>query len=328
MENKTRNRKVKYHWGRIFVATFILLFFILFVIVLVIYRSMQNDEFRKRQELDYSFVEIFSQDQSDFHSVEQSSQQSTEQSDQQSSQQSTEQSNQQSSQQSTQQNSQQVQDSSSVPANSSDSPTVPTQTTPETNSQPAAQGDFSNTLFIGDSRTRGLQLYSDLSEATFYTATGLNVTSAMTKPIVTDEAGNQLTVPQALKTRQFDKVYIMLGVNELGWSYSEVFIDKYRQLVQTVRQEQPNAVIYIQSILPVTAEKSASDAIYNNPKIDEYNGLLQQLATEFGEGVSYLNVRQSVMDAQQNLPADASVDGIHLNQPYCLKWADFLRQNS
>ena len=41
-----------------------------------------------------------------------------------------------------------------------------------------------------------------------------------------------------------------------------------------VRDAQPDAQIYIQSILPVSTEKSQKDKIYNNEKITQFNDCL------------------------------------------------------
>ena len=35
----------------------------------------------------------------------------------------------------------------------------------------------------------------------------------------------------------------MLGVNELGWIYTEAFIEKYGEIIDTVRTINPNAKI-------------------------------------------------------------------------------------
>ena len=46
--------------------------------------------------------------------------------------------------------------------------------------------------------------------------------------------GQSMTVIEALKSDPtFDRVYIMLGVNELGWIYTEAFIEKYGEIIDT-----------------------------------------------------------------------------------------------
>ena len=184
---------------------------------------------------------------------------------------------------------------------------------------------FDDAAFIGDSRTQGLMLYTGLSNATFYTAQGLMVDTFFTKKVI-GSGENKVTIPDAMKQQTFGKVYIMLGVNELGWSYEDVFIQKYGELVDEVKKLQPEATIFIQSILPVSEAKSDRDKIYNNPKIDRYNQLIQKMAED--KGAKYLNVSEAVGLDGGALPAEASTDGVHLNKEYCFKWLDYLKSHT
>ena len=198
----------------------------------------------------------------------------------------------------------------------------------DTNVPASAAADnsyFDDAAFIGDSRTEGFMLYTDIKNASFYTSKGLMVNTFFTKPVIR-QGDKKLTIPQALEEKSFGKVYIMLGINELGWSYSSVFKKTYGDLIDKVRELEPGAVIYIQSILPVTKEKSDSDPIYNNAKIREYNSLLAKLAEE--KGVCYLNVQESVGLDGGALPKEASTDGIHLNKAYCEKWLNYLKTHT
>jgi len=179
---------------------------------------------------------------------------------------------------------------------------------------------FADAVFIGDSRTRGLQTLSGPTTATYLTAIGLTVDTVLTKPLIKTEDG-LVSVLDALRATPFGKVYLMLGINELGWVYSEVFIEHYQKILTEIKKINPQAQIYLQSILPVAA--SREDQIYNNARIREYNALLQQLARE--NKVYYLNVAECVSDAAGALLADASTDGVHLKKEYCDLWYEYLR---
>ena len=78
-----------------------------------------------------------------------------------------------------------------------------------------ADSYFDDAAFIGDSRTQGLQLYTGLPNATFYATQGLMVDTFFSKKFV-KAGGGKITIPDAMKNQTFKKVYIMLGVNELG----------------------------------------------------------------------------------------------------------------
>ena len=184
---------------------------------------------------------------------------------------------------------------------------------------------FDDAAFIGDSRTEGFMLYTGQNNATFYATKGLMVDTFFTKEFVR-QGDKKVTIPEDMKNKTFGKVYVMLGVNELGWAYESVFIKKYGELVDKIKELQPNATVYVQSILPVTKEKSSKDTIYNNPKINRYNELLEQMARD--KGAVYLKVNESVGLDDGALPANATTDGVHLNREYCLKWRDYLRTHA
>ncbi len=179
---------------------------------------------------------------------------------------------------------------------------------------------FDDALFIGDSRSEGFQLYSELDNATYYVYKGLSVETVNTKAVITAPDGTKQTVMNALKQKQFGKVYIMLGINELGWTNLNAFIEKYGALVDAVKEYNPNAVVYVQSILPVSDIK-ANDPVYNNENVNKFNSLIQEMVKQ--KEVYYVNSAESVMKDGM-LIHEASTDGVHLNKKYCMIWRDYL----
>lgn len=194
-----------------------------------------------------------------------------------------------------------------------------------TSTKAAPVGDeyFADACFIGDSRTQGLMMYSAPDTATFYAIKGMTVASFFNNKAFEKKT---LTAENILKKKKYNKVYVMLGLNELGWSYSSSFINRYGDLVDSVKASQPNAKIFIQSILPVSAAKSASHPNFNNPKILEYNKMIFNMCVQ--KKVIYLNVREAVEDEKGNLPDDATTDGIHMNRTYCNEWMAYLRTHT
>lgn len=180
-----------------------------------------------------------------------------------------------------------------------------------------AEEFFQGALFIGDSRTEGLSIYSNLPDTDFYAKKGLTVENIFTDAFI-QEGEKKLTVLQALSRNTFSEIYVMLGINELGWQYENIFIEKYEKLIKEIKERQPLASIFIQSILPVTKEKSESDPYINQTRINQYNNLLQELAER--EKVKYIPVGQALCTEEGFLPEEASIDGVHLNREYCEKW--------
>jgi len=195
------------------------------------------------------------------------------------------------------------------------------------NGQPENDGSFDDSYFddaafIGDSITEAFQLHGGITNAAYYGYKNLNVKDVFKKSLVATGSG-KITVADALQNRSYGKYYILLGANELGWVYPQVFVDKYSDLIDLIRQTNPDAVIYLQSVFPVTQHVSDTNPYYSNSRIDEYNQLIQTLAED--KNAIFLNVREAVEDENGILPDDAATDGVHLNKTYCEKWADYLR---
>lgn len=188
-----------------------------------------------------------------------------------------------------------------------------------------AESWFDDAVFIGDSRTEGLALYDGLGGASYYAHKGLMVSTVDSAPAVR-VGGKKISVMQALRKKKFGKVYVMLGVNELGWGSSKTFVEDYGKVTDEIKKYQPEAKIYLQSILPVTAKKSSSSGVYTNTKIESYNQAIQKIAKD--RKVRYLAVNTAVSDAAGCLPEDASTDGVHLNARYCGKWCEYLRAHT
>lgn len=197
---------------------------------------------------------------------------------------------------------------------------------PEESSQTEIKDDFADAVFIGDSRTVGLGMNTDRPKATFYASTGLNVGTVATSETILLDDGSYGTVYDALKQKQFGRVYIMFGINELGWPYPDVFQEEYETVINKIKELQPDATIYVQSILPVSSLALSTNSVFTNENVDNFNLYVQNAAANTGS--IYIDVASCIKDENGELPLDASTDGIHLIREYCLKWMDYLAENS
>ncbi|MCI9513180.1 MAG: hypothetical protein HFF61_02450 [Oscillospiraceae bacterium] len=186
--------------------------------------------------------------------------------------------------------------------------------------------DFSDAAFIGDSRTEGLQLHAGLSKADFFTDVGLMVNEALTEDKLPLPDGTRGTALEALSGRTYRRIYLMFGVNELGWDADGVFKDDYAALIQAIQEVQPEAVVYAQTIFPVTREKSEGDRTYNNDNVRRFNDRVREAAEE--TGAVLIETAALFDDGAGNLPAEVSTDGVHLTHSYYLQWLDYLREVS
>lgn len=184
----------------------------------------------------------------------------------------------------------------------------------------------SSVAFIGDSRTQGFIMYNGLKDIQDYSYISLMVDTAMTKKFVKTSNGDKITLLQDMANKNIKKVYIMLGINELGWSYPQVFKSKYIELIDKIREVKPNCEIYVQSIIPMTKSKSDTDSTFNIKNVEIFNNLIQEVANE--KNVIYLDVKSALINENGYLPEEASTDGIHINKKYCEKWLEYLKNNS
>lgn len=184
----------------------------------------------------------------------------------------------------------------------------------------------SSVAFIGDSRTQGFIMYNGLKDIQDYSYISLMVDTAMTKKFVKTSNGDKITLLQDMANKNIKKVYIMLGINELGWSYPQVFKSKYIELIDKIREVKPNCEIYVQSIIPMTKSKSDTDSTFNIKNVEIFNNLIQEVANE--KNVTYLDVKSALINENGYLPEEASTDGIHINKKYCEKWLEYLKNNS
>ena len=177
---------------------------------------------------------------------------------------------------------------------------------------------FDDALFIGDSRTVGLRDYTDLSEhADFYCETSLTIYKALTQKFK-----GKGTVEEALLKNTYGKIYIMVGVNELGQGTTENFMEEYTKVVDRIHELAPEAKIFIQGIMRVTGKKHNSDAIFNNNNINARNNAIATLADN--EQFFYIDVNEVICDEEGNLNAEYTHDQLHLLGMYNDLWKEFL----
>ncbi|MBQ7839505.1 MAG: acylhydrolase [Lachnospiraceae bacterium] len=186
---------------------------------------------------------------------------------------------------------------------------------------------FDDALFIGDSRTQGMFEYGGLqNRATFYCKTSLTVYDLFkhAKAFIREDDGKK-TLEQALTEHQFGKIYLMLGINELGTGTHESFFEEYARAVFKIRELQPDAIIFVQSIMRVGSQKNASDSIFNNLNINIRNVEIATLEDE--QNIFYLDVNEVLCDENGNLHDDWTYDQIHLKAKYYQVWKDYLLEH-
>ena len=181
---------------------------------------------------------------------------------------------------------------------------------------------FTDALFIGNSCVEGLFVQGYALQADFFSGVGMTVHSAFTDP---PARHTRPVVELIAGEKQYTRIFILFGINEVGTD-PVLFIEKYGQLIDHIRNTQPNAQIYIQSILPVSrAAHERNLYLVNNDNVRLFNGLIHELTVQ--KQVHFLNVYEAMVDAEGFLPDEASNDGIHLSKDYNQIWINYLKEH-
>ncbi len=119
-------------------------------------------------------------------------------------------------------------------------------------SDAASMSYFDDAVFIGDSRTQGLQMYSGIKNATFLALRGLMISTVSTykfADVTMSGHTETTTVLEALRLIKIGKAYLSFGLNELGWQSNAVFAEPYRDFIHKIKEINPDAIIYMSRIL-------------------------------------------------------------------------------
>lgn len=118
------------------------------------------------------------------------------------------------------------------------------------------------------------------------------------------------------------QIYLMVGINDLHMLNKSVkaTLDGYKQILIQLQQKLPNTQVFIQSVLPV------NNNIYiywtDNQKVIELNSNLQNLATEYN--YKYIDIHFHLLDAEKQLDAQYTKDGLHLNGKAYIIWTQVI----
>ena len=183
---------------------------------------------------------------------------------------------------------------------------------------------FIDSLVIGDSRSQGFSLYGVMGNAEILASGSVNITGVLERSF--EYADGTATLAQRLEAKPFSSIYISLGLNELGWEYPDMFIDAYASLIDAIRAKQPLADIYIESIIPLSAEKSASADYFSKERVGQYNTKLLALAQQ--KQVYYLSVEDVFIDGSGYMKSEATSDGINPARDYFNIWYDYIKTHT
>lgn len=181
---------------------------------------------------------------------------------------------------------------------------------------------FDDSAVIGHSLMEGFEGFSKVEASIhFFTDTGISAGKALTFGGFDLPDGGAGTLETGLSQKEFSKVYIMLGVNEITTSKDKLK-ENMAAIIQLIRDSQPEGIpIYVLNITPTTRKKSESSS-FNQANVQRLNEALAELCQE--QECYLVDLWSCFADEEGFLPAGISTDGVHLTAPQYRVMADYI----
>ena len=195
-------------------------------------------------------------------------------------------------------------------------------------SEPVSDSWFDDACFIGHSQIVGMQKYSGLSGPDYYAVVGHKAQDVVDYGFYELPGGGYGTLSDGLHRRSYGKVYIMLGINDssLRDDRVESFMKPMRQILELVQETQPDATIYLLSLVPV-GRYTPMNELYNPTSTVFYSQLVKTLSREYG--TEYIDLfRIMCDDAGYYLDRFNSGDGIHINSDRYPEIVEYLKRHT
>ena len=178
----------------------------------------------------------------------------------------------------------------------------------------ASDSYFDDAIFIGDSISVGLRVYGVLPTQNVLAEQNVNILNLINgNAVYTTTDGQKSAVLPAIDQRIKNpgKIYILIGANGIPGLSNEAHIKYYAQFIDQLQEKYPDAMIYAESVTPITADSKYIRDSFTTEKINDFNDKIYQMAQE--KGIYYLNVQEVLMDDTGHLISDYDAgDGMHL----------------
>ena len=194
---------------------------------------------------------------------------------------------------------------------------------------------FDDALFIGDSVSLKLEYYNaamdELGGAQFLTCGSFGSGNAL-KGVGEDDSvhpeynGEEMLLEDAIPLIGAKKIYIMLGMNDIGLYGVEEAVENYATMVERILANAPDVKIYVQSMTPLASTSQITGGDLNNDNVRIYNQKLLALCEE--KGWYFVDVASVMYDDSGSLIMEYCSDpddmGVHFTEAGCEAWIDYL----
>ena len=188
-------------------------------------------------------------------------------------------------------------------------------------------GWFDDALFVGGDVCGTLAYYVEhsnggLGDALCLTRTSFTLSSAVNGSMALAYRGGWYSIPNAAKACGCNKVFLVLGIEDIGRVEDEAYKKLWSDLITAIQETNPDVQIFVQSITPVASGHDNSRI--NNAKINSYNEYLKDYCSR--SGCNYVDINTGLKDANGNLDSKYCRDGYYLFRIDASEtWANLLR---
>lgn len=208
-----------------------------------------------------------------------------------------------------------------TPPSSSDS-RVPVKNPPSTAT--VSSSFFDDAVFVGDSVTLKLSYYAangSLGGAKFLVRGSYGMGHAANGTMLLTYQGSEYSIEDAVLATGAQKLFIMLGMNDIALYGIDKTIENWGTVVGRIRAKNPNVQIYIQSMTPVwTGGEKGS---LNNTNADAFNVRLQAFAQS--NNCTYIDVASYMKDSTGGLATSYCSDSfVHVTDAGAAAWVKVL----
>ncbi len=179
---------------------------------------------------------------------------------------------------------------------------------------------YDNVLFLGNSRTCGLRGHARSGKAEYFADYGLTMFKVFDHGC-SDKNFKDIKLGELLESKQYDKIVIQFGLNEVGY-HAATFRAAYQKMLEDIRALQPNAKFILMGIMGVTRGKYAKGEYWHPENLAKFNSFMAGLAN--GTDIFYVDPNPYFTDSEGFMYESLTEDGYHLNPAGVKQWKIWL----
>ena len=185
---------------------------------------------------------------------------------------------------------------------------------------------FDDAVFVGDSVTLKLSYYAassgKLGKAQFLTRGSYSVAHAVMDTMLLTYQGKDMAIEEAIKATGAKKVFLMMGMNDIGLYGIDATIENWGKMVQRIQEGCPGVTVYIQSMTPIWTGGEKGDL--NNANMDIYNGKLKTFASD--NDIDFIDVAPYMKDSTGGIATRyCSDEYVHVTDLGAAAWIRVLK---